>query len=679
MAGINLTTGALKAILEGENLPKPIVLQIMNIKKIQSEQKNVERYRLQMSDGMYFQPCMLATQMNDKINSNELDRYCIVAVDKWTCSTIHERKIIIVINLTVVKPGSAVGTALGNPTQLDLVKVEETPSVPLQNQAAPTGTHQVSSSFSKPEVKPFNSTTFGGPAAGNQQPLYNAPAGQMPSVPPPPRGLPMQSISNSGARPPSMLVGGTARAPPTGGGAFYGSAPPPSRPGLNTSISSPLSQRNIFPIESLNPFQDKWTIRARVTSKPSIRTWNNSKGEGRVFNVDLVDESGEIRACAFNEVADRFHSAFEMNKVYYISRGKLKPANKKFSSIKNDYELTLNQDTVVEECHDAAPTLPSMSFNFTPIAEIEVLPIDSIIDVIGVCRSAGEVQTVTTKSTNKKLSKRDIMLQDKSGKTVACTLWGNDAEGFNGENNPVVAVKGCKLQEFNGGRTVSVLFSSIVVINPDIPESYELKGWFDNVGKHQEASSISETKGGMQTPFLSLGQTKELDLGTKEKPDYFSCKATVCFIRKENCLYQACPTPECNKKVTVDGMGNYMCEKCNKSSPNFKYRMILSVHVMDYSGSIWLSCFQDTASQILGGRSSQELGELKEQDEAAFDQVFQSAYFKKYIFKVRAKMDTFNDEKRLKFYCMSVSPVNYAQETKRCIEDIRQLMANTSL
>ena len=35
---------------------------------------------------------MLATQMNEKISSNELDRFCIVAVDKWTCSTIHERK-----------------------------------------------------------------------------------------------------------------------------------------------------------------------------------------------------------------------------------------------------------------------------------------------------------------------------------------------------------------------------------------------------------------------------------------------------------------------------------------------------------------------------------------------------------------------------------------------------------
>lgn len=35
----------------------------------------------------------------------------------------------------------------------------------------------------------------------------------------------------------------------------------------------------------------RWTIRARVTRKAPIRTWSNSKGEGRLFSVDLLDES----------------------------------------------------------------------------------------------------------------------------------------------------------------------------------------------------------------------------------------------------------------------------------------------------------------------------------------------------------------------------------------------------
>ena len=42
---------------------------------------------------------------------------------------------------------------------------------------------------------------------------------------------------------------------------------------------------NIFPEFS------RWTICARVTSKSDIRDWSNSRGEGRVFDVDLIDES----------------------------------------------------------------------------------------------------------------------------------------------------------------------------------------------------------------------------------------------------------------------------------------------------------------------------------------------------------------------------------------------------
>ena len=46
------------------------------------------------------------------------------------------------------------------------------------------------------------------------------------------------------------------------------------------------------------PRQNKWTIKARVTSKGDIRTWNKSTGSGKLFSFDLMDDSGEIRVCA---------------------------------------------------------------------------------------------------------------------------------------------------------------------------------------------------------------------------------------------------------------------------------------------------------------------------------------------------------------------------------------------
>lgn len=59
--------------------------------------------------------------------------------------------------------------------------------------------------------------------------------------------------------------------------------------------------------------------------------------------------------------------------------------------------------------------------------------------------------------------------------------------------------------------------------------------------------------------------------------DYYTCIASIVYLRKENCLYQACPNQDCNKKVLDQLNGMYRCEKCDKEFPNFKYRLILSV------------------------------------------------------------------------------------------------------
>lgn len=52
-----------------------------------------------------------------------------------------------------------------------------------------------------------------------------------------------------------------------------------------------------------------------MTNKSPIRTWSNSRGEGKLFSVDLVDESGEIRATAFKDQCDKFYDLIEINKV----------------------------------------------------------------------------------------------------------------------------------------------------------------------------------------------------------------------------------------------------------------------------------------------------------------------------------------------------------------------------
>lgn len=45
--------------------------------------------------------------------------------------------------------------------------------------------------------------------------------------------------------------------------------------------------------------------------------------------------------------------------------------------------------------------------------------------------------------------------------------------------------------EFAGGKTLSIFPSSILKINPDMPESHRLKSWFDNGGMQQNVTNIS--------------------------------------------------------------------------------------------------------------------------------------------------------------------------------------------
>lgn len=72
----------------------------------------------------------------------------------------------------------------------------------------------------------------------------------------------------------------------------------------------------------------------------------------------------------FNEAARKFFDRFQVGKVYYISKGTLKVANKQFKTVQNDYEMTLNEYSMVEEASDEGVYIPEPKFNFVPIDQL---------------------------------------------------------------------------------------------------------------------------------------------------------------------------------------------------------------------------------------------------------------------------------------------------------------------
>nr|KAF6289714.1 replication protein A1 [Pipistrellus kuhlii] len=544
--GGRLSEGAIAAIMQqGETSIKPI-LQVISIRPITTG-NSPPRYRLLMSDGLNtLSSFMLATQLNTLVEEEQLSSNCICQINRFIVNTLKDgRRVVILMELEVLKSAEAVGAKIGNP-------------LPYNEGSAVPKAYGASKIFGK--------------------------------------------------------TGGTSLVNSSGG-----------------------SQAKVVPIASLTPYQSKWTICARVTNKSQIRTWSNSRGEGKLFSMELVDESGEIRATAFNEQVDKFFPLIDVNKVYYFTKGTLKIANKQFSAVKNDYEMTFNNETSVLPCEDGH-NLPTVQFDFTKIDDLENKPKDSLIDIIGICKSYEDAIKITVKSNNREVSKRNIYLMDMSGKVVSATLWGEDADKFDGSRQPVMAIKGARVSDF-GGRSLSVLSSSTIILNPDIPEAYKLRGWFDSEGQALDGVSISDLKGGGtaggNTNWKTLYEVKSENLGHGDKADYFSSVATVVYLRKENSMYQACPSQDCNKKVIDQQNGLYRCEKCDREFPNFKYRMILS-------------------------------------NEQAFEEIFQNANFRSFVFKIRVKLETYNDESRIKATVMDVKPVDYKEYSRRLITNIRR-------
>lgn len=67
-----------------------------------------------------------------------------------------------------------------------------------------------------------------------------------------------------------------------------------------------------------------------------------------MFSVNLLDETGEIKATGFNDACDNLYPLFEEGKVYYISKARVNIAKKQFSNLTNEYEIMFERDTDVQ-------------------------------------------------------------------------------------------------------------------------------------------------------------------------------------------------------------------------------------------------------------------------------------------------------------------------------------------
>ncbi|KAH1041854.1 hypothetical protein GYH30_024267 [Glycine max] len=307
--------------------------------------------------------------------------------------------------------------------------------------------------------------------------------------------------------------------------------PPPLYKGCGPVVKNEVPAR-IVPKAALNPYQCRWAIKARVTAKVDLRRYNNARGDGNIFLFDLLDSDG---VTCFNAAVDRFYNVIEVGKVYMISKGSLKPAQKNFNHLKNEWEILLESTSTVELCPDEDVT--------------------SVNPSVPILRKNGmETQ------------RRILSLKDSSGRREGQQL----QEMVDTGSFLILAVKAGKVNDFSG-KSIGSISTTQLFINPDFPEAHSLREWFDRVGKDSASLSISKDiiPGAVKNKVRkTVSQMKDEGLGRSDKPDWIIVRAAILFIKTDTFCCTACPLMigdrRCNKKVTRSGNTRWQCDRCNQ-------------------------------------------------------------------------------------------------------------------
>ncbi|KAL2961164.1 hypothetical protein AAZX31_17G076300 [Glycine max] len=459
--------------------------------------------------------------------------------------------------------------------------------------------------------------------------------------------------------------------------------------------------RRVRPLVSLNPYQGNWTIKVSVTSKGNMRNYKNARGDGCVFNVELTDEDGtQIQATMFNNAARKFYDKFILGRVYYISKGTLKVANKQFKTVQNDYEMTLNENSEVEEVAGEASFVPETKFNFVQIDQLGPhVNKSELVDVIGIVKNVSSTMTIRRKSDNESIPKRDITIADDtetlniyachfSKKTVVVSLW-NELATTTGQElldivdkSPVVAIKSLKVGDFQGV-SLSTIGKSVVLVNPVIPEAKNLRSWYDFEGKDAAMDSVGSgssptSNNGIRSVYtdrvLLSDITSNPSLGDG-KPAFFSLRGHISFIKPDQAMwYRACKT--CNKKVTESVGSGYLCDGCQKSDEQCSLRYIMVAKVSDASAETYISAFNQEAEKIIGC-SADDLDNLKSQEGEVnpYQMTLKEATWAQHLFRVSVTPNEYNGEKRQRITVRAVVPVDFAAESRFLLEDLSKMRA----
>ena len=136
-------------------------------------------------------------------------------------------------------------------------------------------------------------------------------------------------------------------------------------------------------------------IQGQVMFKKNIHEYRNQRGSGKVFGFDLVNDShDEMHISAFNELALSLYDQIQIGEVYIVSNGTVKASNPIFNHLKSHNEIFLGSSSTIQPCLDKYPLIPLHCFNFKTIQDIQTIPVNSMVDLLGLVFSVSFASSI---------------------------------------------------------------------------------------------------------------------------------------------------------------------------------------------------------------------------------------------------------------------------------------------
>ncbi|CAD7702509.1 unnamed protein product [Ostreobium quekettii] len=449
----------------------------------------------------------------------------------------------------------------------------------------------------------------------------------------------------------------------------------------------------LSPIQALNPYSTQWSIRAKVQHKWPKNSFvpRGQSSPVSVFNVELIDDQGtQVEGSFWREMADKYYDNLEEGKVYYFSKFTVKPANKNYATVNNDYSLNFGPRSEVVLCEDQDTTNMKEQLQATRISELpKYLNRKVPVTVMGVVTSVGAIGTVKRKADSSEVVRRDITIVDQSLRSVDVTCWGKLAddnvraiEALMGQA-PVAVVSSCRVTTFSG-LALTTLSRSSVSINPDSKEARELKDWYQREGSGQPVVPIGEGLEGVKAGAGSGGSSERRLLrdfhpssdnlpSPDAKPEYCTTSATVVHINPDQNLYYLA-NPENNRKVVEQG-GRYYCEFDQKYCDRAVQRYVMLMKVSDQSGECFLNAFNDQAEQIIGV-PAEEMAKLRTSEPSRFNALLKRAQWQELVVRVCSRARELpQGDVRMRHTVQNLVPLDFAAECRLMLQGIHKRMA----